>query len=301
MPYTYTLYGLSVCSDIELPELAPLDHLPSDGVSQQVTVSEEILPKYLLGGRRISKEMTIADNSCLYAFPGTGRFLVEDGSKIWVDVDEGASKNAVRAFLYGSAFGTVLHQLGSIPLHISAVSTPSGLTAFTSDSGGGKSTMAGMLNMRTGWPVLTDDVAVLRSGDKGANVFAGILGLKLWQDAISMLELDEDRLTRDVMRHDKFHFHAPEIFTQKPARLRRIMLLKKGDVVRLSQVKGAEKLSIVMNSIYRPYLVGMFGDRNAVWSKCVEVSNEIDVYLLERPWNTDGLIGSADLISSRYG
>ena len=70
------------------------------------------------------------------------RYLVSDGNEIIVDPEPDADLSAIRLFLFGSAFGALLHQRGILPLHGSAIVTSRGAVVFAGVSGSGKSALA---------------------------------------------------------------------------------------------------------------------------------------------------------------
>ncbi|EWG98231.1 hypothetical protein [Halomonas sp. BC04] len=90
-------------------------------------------------------------------------------------------------YLLGTALGALLHQRHWFPLHVSALATPSGAWAFTGESGAGKSTLAAWLHHHCGWPLISDDVAVVKPGEMIPRLHPGPPRLKLWQDALAML------------------------------------------------------------------------------------------------------------------
>lgn len=288
-------YGLTVASGIDLPELRALPganrHWPAD-----LEVRRGALDPTLPGGIRIDSYMQAGDRVCLYDFPAIGRFLVEDGVQIVVDQAAQALDCDMRAYLFGSVFGTLLHQRGLVPLHLSAVRTPRGVWAFTGESGAGKSTMASMVHRRTGWPIVCDDVAVLRPDDAAPILYSGISRLKLWDDAAARLGRSTNEMVRDVTRAGKFHLFAPEMFDDGPAALAALVYLNPGEHVELSSLAGIERFTGVIEAIYRPYLVGLFGDQATIARTCARVANQIEVMKLRRPWTEEGLLRSVERI-----
>ena len=162
--------------------------------------------------------MRATRDACLYQFGDIARMLVERPDRITVEMLPGAVESDMRAYLFGTGFGTLVHMRGLIPLHIAAIKTPDGVVAFTGPSGAGKSTKVAELHFRHGWPIVCDDVAVLHPSDERPLLHAGVNRIKLWKDAVERFGIDPSRLTRDIMRHDKYHLHAPEMFVSDPLR-----------------------------------------------------------------------------------
>lgn len=300
--FSYSLFGLVVHSDLELPELARFDPgAPENLMPAEVEILLGSVPLTLSGSQVVEGVLEFTKSACLHFFPGLARFLVEDGCKISIEMETDAPPDDVRLYLLGSVFATLLHQRKLIPLHVSAVVTPKGIVAFTGDSGAGKSTIAALLHKQTNWPMISDDVAVLRPSDEMPTLYGGMLRIKLWKDAIGLLKIDQAKTFRDAVRFEKYHLRAPEQFAQQPLELAALIELQQGDANRLQPLGGAETFELVMNSIYRPYLVGMFGDRDTVVRKSALVANQIQGYSLTRQWSVQGLYDSACLIGRHFG
>ena len=63
--------------------------------------------------------------------------------------------------------GAALHQRGILPLHANAVEIDHRAVAFMGASGAGKSTLAAWFHDQ-GYPILADDVCVIRADDGAA-------------------------------------------------------------------------------------------------------------------------------------
>lgn len=281
----YALYGLVVQSGVELPELAPA---PAD-VPADVQIDLGEVPERLDGGLFHMPEMQVKGDDCIVDIPEVGRYRITAGKTILLQPWAGAAPGDVRAFLFGIAFGALLHQRRLIPLHLSAVATPYGVWAFTGESGAGKSTTAGMLNRMTGWPLLCDDVAVLDPAEEVPLLHTGMRRLKLWNDAVDRFQLDGSRLVRDLARYDKFHVVAPEIFDTTPRRLSALFQLGVADQWSVTPIRGAKAFQTVINAVYRPAFANLFGDLGELSRHCAKVANAIEVHDFVRPWNGDAL------------
>jgi hypothetical protein len=117
---------------------------------------------------------------------------------------------------------------------------------------------------------------------------------------VALLGADPARLTRDVARYDKFHVDAPEMFGPASAPLAALFELQGGETVEIRPVAGFRSFEMVARAIYRPYLVGLFGDMERATRSCAEVAAAIACYTLHRPRSPEGLDGSVRAIVERF-
>ena len=262
----YHLYGLAVESDFDCPELTEIT--PEQAAARRYATVRLIRADATLTlpeGRQYASWMWATRDACLYQFDGIARLLVERPDRITVEMLPGGVESDMRAYLFGTGFGTLVHMRGLIPLHISAIKTPDGVVAFTGPSGVGKSTKVAELHFKHGWPIICDDVAVLHPSDEKPVLHAGMNRIKLWKDAVDRFGVDPSRLTRDIMRHDKFHLCEPDMFVTETCPLAR--LIKIGNAgAELATDEGASQFTLMMNAVYRPELTALFGDRRNIIS-----------------------------------
>lgn len=91
------------------------------------------------------------------------------------DERDGVPARDVRQYLLGMSLGVLLYQRDWLPMHVSALHTPTGVWAFTGHSGAGKSTLGAWLHYTQGWPMISDDVAVIKPEDSQAYLYPGPL------------------------------------------------------------------------------------------------------------------------------
>lgn len=277
----YALYGLAVASDFDCPELSEIT--PKQAAARNydtIYVKRAQARLELAEARQYESWMWATRDAALYEVPDIARFLVERPDRITVEMLPEAAESDMRAYLLGMGIATLLHMRGLIPLHIAAIQMPDGVVAFTGQSGAGKSTMVAALHFKHGWPVICDDVAVLHPSDERPLLHAGMNRIKLWRDAVERLNVDPSRLTRDVMRMDKFHLHAPEMFVKEPVELERLVEIGGEESAKVS---GAAAFEICMNAIYRPELAGLFGDKAAIFSTISRLAPHISITKEPRP------------------
>ncbi|MBV9064041.1 MAG: hypothetical protein JOY77_14110, partial [Alphaproteobacteria bacterium] len=167
--FEYELFGLSIRSEIELPELRRSE----DAREVDVVIRWGSLDKGPVEGD------VRADRQCLVlSIPRVAYYRVQAGREITVAPDRDVPERNLRLFLLGSAFGVLLHQRGMLPLHANAVEIGGRAVAFMGASGSGKSTLAAWFHDR-GYKVLADDVCAIGFGDDGvAKVRRGLPRLR---------------------------------------------------------------------------------------------------------------------------
>lgn len=273
----YHLYGLALASDFDCPELTEItpDEATARGY-ETVRLVRATAPLTFPQGRQIASWASVTRDAAFYQFRDYARMLVERPDRVMVEMLPGAAERDMRAYLFGTGFGTLMHMRGLIPLHVSAILTPEGVVAFTGPSGAGKSTKVAELHLRHGWPLLCDDVAVLHPTDDRPLLHSGMNRIKLWKDAVERFDIDPSRLTRDTMRNDKFHLHAPEMFVGEPLPLRILYWI--GERANTTgETAHGQSFEILLNAVYRSELVPLFGDRGKLARDCMRFADSLEV------------------------
>ncbi len=283
--YFYQTYGLNVASEIELPELLVADSTQEIAVTISLAALTETLAGMTVDGSYIQTH----GDKCQINVRDIARYRIEQGQRIFVDPIPGTAPGDIRLFLLGSAFGALLHQRGWLPLHVSAVATPHGVWAFTGESGAGKSTLAAALHYHFGWPLLSDDVGIIKSCNSSRPVFhPGPPRLKLWQDALTHFAIDSHNLIPDQVRIDKFHLRLEHGFEQEPQCLHALVVLERTEADEpssLIQVSGLASFQAVASAIYRPEVGQRVGNQTLLFRQCAALANQVAVYRYRRPWS----------------
>lgn len=296
----YDAFGLHIASDVALPECALAKGKEGVCGNPDIIVQRGHVPGCLGNATSTSTYMDTAPDRCLLRVPQTARFLMEEGRRITVDIDPSAEDFAVRAYLLGTGLGTVLHQRKHLPLHMSAVATPTGIVGFAGPSGGGKSTIAAAVHLAESWPILTDDLAVVQFDGSLPRLLTGVQRLRLWSDAISTLDLEKRPRTKVVSRAEKYQLDlvgpAPDgIFPFVKA----MVLLERGDAIGLEKLRGAAAFSALWGAIYRPDLGARFNDTETVFSQLSRIANSVEVFKLKRPFTSGSIHQSAAYVAER--
>jgi hypothetical protein len=292
--YTYFAFGLTVRSEIEFSHLtsavgAPDVHVRLGKVPGELpdTFSEGVLYR-------------CSPDGFLFDIDKVARYLVSNGNDVCIQPVPGADADAIRLFLFGSAFGALLHQRGVLPLHGSAVLTPRGAIVFTGTSGSGKSTLACAFHQK-GYRVLSDDVCAIRSGDAPA-VLPGIPCLMLWADTLRELGIDPTGFDPVRPRIEKFIFPLKHGFAGDAAVLHAIYVLEpvNSNVPAMVSVKGFRKFEMLAQNLYRPRFVEHLNVEAVQLKQIAEVAQRTLVKVVHRPDASFQARSIADLIERDF-
>jgi len=233
--YSYSAYGLSIRSELPLPEL-----LSGEGADVVIRLGavDRACPPTAIEGEHF---WATADEFCFFRRE-VGSLFVSGGREITVDPAPGADDQLIRLFLLGPALAALLHQRGMLMLHASAVAVDGAAIAFLGQSGSGKSTTARAL-YDSGCRLVADDVvAVDVRGRSGPIVLPAFPQLKLWPE--SAAALGDDPLTLPTLHPqlEKRRYGAVRRFSPKPLPLGRVYLLRPGRAQEVAPLGPREAL-----------------------------------------------------------
>ena len=287
MIHSYTLFGLTLESELALPWLPPA--APGAAADVAIRLATAPLPDGPPG-------YAGTPDGTLLTVDKVGRFLIRDGREILVDAADASARN-VRLFLLGSAFGALLHQRGLMPLHANAIVLDGRAFAFSGHSGAGKSTMAAWFH-DSGAPILADDVCVIGFSREGTPLaYPGLPRLRLWRQALERsgrLADDYDRSFDDL---DKYDVPIGAEAGAEPVPLAAVYLLAKaeepagaGSIRRLTGVAAVDAL---VSNTYRGGYLRQIGGAGPHLAACARIAQVVPVFLAERVWGFDAFDAEA--------
>lgn len=296
--HSYGVFGLSLRSAIPLPELVPSTDPGTDPVE---IVVGSVRPAAIRADGQ-AHWLSRGEDGALLSVDGVGRFQICDGSRIVVDPHPIASDRNVRLFLLGSAMGVLLHQRGLLPLHANAIEIGGKAAAFLGHSGAGKSTLAAAFH-DAGYRILSDDVCVATSGGGGFVAQPGIPRLRLWRDAVERTGRATAGLERAFDTLDKYTVRTEASGQTGALPLSAIYLLTRQCAERhdmeIRRLSGAESVQALIENTYRGGFIEIAGDARRHFETCVQLSGEVPVYELRRPWD-ETRIGEAIVQIERH-
>lgn len=279
-PYRYSCYGLTVASDLALPELLPA-RAEEAGPADVRVVLGGIPAGGLPGAEQLGPFLWAGEAGLSLEVPGVARYLVRGGDSVLVDPEPGVDEDSVRVFLLGSALGALLFQRGFLVLHGNAVAVGDGCVVFVGPSGAGKSTLAAAF-LRRGHRILADDVVPV---DAGCRVLPGFPRLKLWEDAAEKLDIETEGLRRIRPHLHKYDYPIHDRYAGDPLPARWVYVLAAHhrDETTFEAVAGFERFRPLRQNTYRVRYMDGMSLRKQHMSLCGALAGRVHLARVTRP------------------
>ncbi|MDX8477193.1 serine kinase [Mesorhizobium sp. VK24D] len=280
----YKAYGLTISSEVALPELQPAMPAEPDIV---IAVGPIDFPRPAAeGGTAFRFEPTRQ----YLSWQAVGTFLISDASRIDVDPEPDIDDPLLAFPLLGPVLALLLHQRGLLILHASATAVGGQSVIFMGDKGAGKSTTAGAM-IRAGHLLLTDDVVALDlSNSSRPLILPGFPQLKLATDATDAIRIEQAEVRPQVHPQiEKAQHRLCEGFSGGAVPAARTYVLERGERAAIAPLPGAAALPAIIKFSYvtRFGRQALVGDRASTHlSQCAQLAAGIGVRRLEVP---DGL------------
>lgn len=294
-PYTYKTFGLKIESEIELPELQEKAFSRAD-ISIRWGQNPDNLPNPIKSGAMYQA----GRDDFLFRLNSVGSYRVKKGSLITVNRLNEATDEEVRLFLFGSAFGALIHQRGLLALHSSAVVKDGKAYLISGISGAGKSSLAAIL-MNRNFSFLADDISVIDIEDGNPVVYPGIPHLKLWKDVIKKMGEEDAGFPPVREQILKYRKPAGSEFADKKTHIDKIIILsyKNSSGFEINEIKGADKFNHLKNNTYRlQYLIGLEKTKHH-FKLVTQLANTCPMYHVLRPTSPLLLNELADFVEQK--
>ena len=281
----YGVFGLTIVSEIELPELIAA----SEGAPVDVTVRFAPVPP-LEPGRHVTFDNGEVRLQC----DGAGRYRATGGSAIEIDREAGATDEAIRLYLLGSALGAIIHQRGLLPLHANAIVFDGRAVAFAASPGGGKSTLAAWFYDQ-GNALLSDDVCVVQPSEGGYLAHPGVPRLRLWRDSLEASGRAVADHAQAFDGFDKYLVGMRDKAATSPVPLSHIYFLKAAPEGELNirRLAGSSAVQALSENTYRGFYVRGLGKMERHLQQCTELARSIPIFVVTRPFGFDRLAADA--------
>jgi hypothetical protein len=216
------VFGITIRTDWELPYCESTGGAPaveiiqaSNDEMQRAAAEAASLPSPPAWYRVAS----LHDGSTFARFPSLFDFLISgDGRRVSAHLRDASEFETFQIYLLTHAISHAMFELGIEHLHATCVYINKTAVAFAGESGHGKSTLAATF-LRSGYPLMTDDMLVLDSTPAVVEVIPGLPHIKLLPETVHALlgkhvqGKPMNPLTEKMvipLKQDQFHCtHAP--------------------------------------------------------------------------------------------
>ena len=294
MPHYYQVFGFSVESGIECPQL--LSAPPSPDPDIRISYAE--VPESLSDAvDRSERWQTAPGLFLLNAWP-RARYMVRSGREILIQPGHQVPSETLRLVVLSAGISILLLQRRLLPVHCSAIETPLGAALFAGMSGAGKSTLAGAFLAR-GYRLLADDMIALDAQDNGdVLAWSGFPHIRLWADAAQALDLPTGALRRMAPNVDKFV--SPQ-FTRMGAascRLNVMYVLQPRDASGFSLVAlpDTQRFNAILDHTWQKAVLKGMGLRQWHFHASARIASRTYIASLARPAQPFDINAAADLI-----
>jgi len=267
--HRYEVYGLTISSDIPIPELLPCRGFAGAAeitvtLARQSdffrTVSHWLVTTAFLGGAPWLS-WTKVDGGYLLRFHDLADFLIgANGRRITcVATTDAISGATLRHLVIDHVLPRALNLLGFDALHATAVVINEAVCAFVAEAGTGKSTLAASFHL-AGYPAFCDDCLVLRP-TRPLSALPAYPGVRLWEESFRALGGTAASVGIPVAQYTAKtrHLGGAEGFRAEPLPLARIYLLERASpnasssaasMPRLHNVKPGDALSALIAATF---------------------------------------------------
>jgi hypothetical protein len=289
----YQYYGLTVYSDLSLPELIVLSEIREHAVDVHINRGH-VAKEGLSQGKTLGPFLQAANQQIWLSVPNVARFLIRNGTEIIYDPIANIDDDSIRVFLLGSCTGALLFQRGHLVLHGNAFEVNGGCVICVGKSGAGKSTLAAAM-MQRNHRIVADDVCPV---DSNGYAIPGMPRIKLWQDSADKLSIDTSGLRRIRPQLEKFNYPLNGSFCKEALPVTAIYILNihNSTDFKVERIEGMDKYTPLRNNTYRlGYSKGMKLDDQHLRS-CSLLAARIRLSRLYRPKGGFQLEELADFI-----
>ncbi|WP_242241784.1 aldolase [Bacillus cereus group sp. BfR-BA-01309] len=279
----YQAFGLSVVSDIALPEL-PYANNKLDKIDVEIKIED--LSKIWFDLSDKQRTFIVDENRVMFQVPNVVIFSIQGGKTITVSPLENYEEDMIRLWILGTCMGAILMQRKIFPLHGSAVVIDGKAYAFIGDSGAGKSTLASGF-IKEGYQFLSDDViAVSFSQDTYAPiVIPSYPQQKLWQDSLTNFGMEIGEYQSICGREKKYSVPVTSQYFSEILPLAGIFELVKteSEEIEVQKIENLERFYALFRHTFRNFLIHDLGLTEWHFNKSADILSKVNMYQLCRP------------------
>ncbi len=293
--YFYSIYGITVASEIEMFELLPGERMGKTRKDADVYVH------YCPVGMLDNPQLQMIKPDRIW-FQGNGNsYLVQNGNEIVVDKRiESKTDKEVKAYVISHGLSFVLHMKNKMALHGATIGKNDKALTIIGSSGSGKSTISTSL-MKQGYQLIADDISVMKIEEDDVQVEIAVPQQKYCKDTALKegYKLEDLECISEVRDKYRVLLKEEELYQGKSslAGIFEIFLDKNATKVFVEQPQGLDLLKLLSYNMFSQYL---FSNTNGmspeVFQTALQIAQKVPVYVIHRPEGIDTVEEITDTI-----
>ncbi len=279
----YKAFGLTVVSDIVLPELTKVDEQIEE-IDIVIKMDEDLTRLYFELTDQ-PYQFVVKDDVVLFHIPEIATFSIKEGKRIAFSPMKAAEDGEIRLLILGTCMGVILMQRKIFPLHGSVVAIQGKAYAIIGDSGAGKSTLASAF-LNEGYQLLSDDViAISLSEENIPYVTSSYPQQKLWQDSLTNFGMETSGYQSLYGRVDKYYIPVSSKYFTGTLPLAGVFELVKTEdkEITIRQIEKLERFKTLFYHTYRNFLIPDLELTEWHFNTSVSIVNNVQMFQLSRP------------------
>lgn len=277
--FFYKVYGVTIASDLEFPQLVVSDDTSRYDVAiEETEFSKKIDEKSARIKYEFGHEYSWLCNT-------TCQIQVYDGKRITYALTGNGNPEWLQTYILGYGMSMLALQRDMLPIHCSVVADEKGAVLIAGESGAGKST-ATTAFLKAGYTLMADDMAWA----DGTMVYPAFPYQKLCRDVVEREGYDMDELIYIDEQKDKFLARYRGEFSTGARPMKGFVLLHmtSEECVTVREITGFERLHVYVGNLflrklmtreqkYAPY-IGKIG---------LEMASKVPLLCIGRPIEGD--------------
>lgn len=279
--YYYFAYGLSIISELLLPDLMRDEHQIRNMADVVTIKMGDVNPQGLAEPTIKGLFFQMTETQLWLNVPPIGHFLITDGHLITVSPAPHIDEDSLREFILSLCLGVILLQRRLFVLQGSSIKISGHCFAITGLSGAGKSTLTAAFFKR-GYTILSDDFTAI---NPQGEVLPGLPLLKIWFDAAKKLGIDPQPFKTIRPYIQKLMMPLGDQFCHEPLPLKMVYILDdtQQNEYAYHPILGVKKIPCLQNFIYKKnYLQGLEKEKSFLMY-AVKIANQVAMTRITRP------------------
>lgn len=298
MTYSYWVYGLRVCSNIEIPALPRLPNISQTNQQYDVTIAfDPTIADFDIYNCPHPIYIDLTETHCVMFDRRCGLFILTEGRDVVIQPSESQNLDQLRLYILGTVLTVLLYQRGILALHGSAMAIGDAVVGVIAPSGTGKSSTAAALYNK-GYRLLSDDAVSIVYQHGQYCVYPGYARLKVSESVADCLNYSDDHI---IARHPdcgEVSFDARHQFVGDALPLKQIYVLQSGDALDIQPCSQRDAVfAMMLNSLPTMW---MKHHSPAQFRQCTEFAKAVPFYTLTRSQNLADLPALATLLEQHF-